>query len=70
MFKEILTEEIKFVVYIPDLDTKTKKEYANLGKKFNVTFDSTWDSSNPNEYKILGKKSDIEKFLKKISVEY
>jgi hypothetical protein len=66
MIKEILVEmkkEIKVVFPFFGLKSKDVKEYQKIAKSFDVKFDSTWDSSNPDEYRMFGSKENIEKFL-------
>ena len=69
MFKELFTEGLKVIFPFTGLKSKDIKNYQKIAKTNNVTFDSTWDSSNPDEYRMYGKKKDIEAFLKEIGKE-
>ena len=71
MFKELFTEakSIKFIFPYFGLKTKDRKKYTDIAKANNVAFDSTWDSANPDEYRMQGSQNDIENFLKEIGKE-
>ena len=69
MFKELFTENFKVIFPFKGLKSKDIKKYQEIGKSNNVTFDSTWDSSNPDEYRMYGKRKNIEAFLKEIGQE-
>ena len=70
MFKELFeSKSIKVIFPFNGLTSQDRKKYREIAKLNNVTFDSTWDSMNPNEYRMYGDKEDIKKFLKKIGKE-
>ena len=62
-------KNIKVIFPFFGLKTKDRKKYTDIAKSNNVAFDSTWDSSNPDEYRMNGTQKDIEKFLKEIGKE-
>ena len=71
MFKELFTEAKSIKVIFPffGLKTKDRKKYTDIAKSNNVAFDSTWDSANPDDYRMHGSQNDIENFLKEIGKE-
>jgi hypothetical protein len=67
MFKELFeTKQIKVIFPFFGLKSKDRKKYADIAKSNNVKFDSTWDSANPDDFRMFGTKEDIENFLKEI----
>ena len=73
----LLKESTKFKFFIENICESTQvifpfykynknkdlKNLQDIGKKHNLVVDSTWDSSNPHDYKIKGNQENIESFL-------
>ena len=69
MLKEIVESVGKVIFPFRGLKSKDIKELQKTAKMYDVGFDSTYDTSNPDEYKITGKMENIKKFLKAIGKE-
>jgi hypothetical protein len=70
MFRELFeAKRIKVIFPFFGMKSKDRKKYAEIAKANNVVFDSTWDSANPDDYRMFGTRKDIEKFLNAIGEE-